>query len=213
MPIARRGSVLEPSSLADNEAWKRSIFQAHLPPGKDELSCDDLQSVLRQLHLPESRVKEIFARADTDGNGWLSYDEFSSYVDRHELELRTAFAAVDTDGSGSISADEIQALLDRMHMSCSPERRDEILKVLDVDGDGKIDKEEFFDFLAFNPAEIDLVADKVRQALRKKSMVRAFHFCDYLFPCRFVSLRSAAHTPSPKHHSQYFWIRAQILSP
>ena len=132
MPIAKRGSVLEPSSLAENEAWKRKIFRSHLSPGREELSQQDLEGALRKLHLPESRVKDIFARADADGNGWLSYAEFSAYVDRHELELRTAFAAVDTDNSGSISADEIQALLDRMNMSCSPERRDEILKVLDV---------------------------------------------------------------------------------
>lgn len=146
--VAKRGSVLAPTALAENEAWKRGIFNAHLAPGQDQLSPNDLEAVLQKLHLPDSRVKEIFGRVDTNKDGRISYAEFSSYVDRHELELRTAFAAIDIDNSGSISADEIQGLLDRMNMSCSPERRDTILKVLDADGDGTVSYEEYRNFFA-----------------------------------------------------------------
>lgn len=144
----RRSSVLSPEALEEHEKWKVAVFKSHLPPGKSQLALQDLKAVLQKLHLPISRIEEIFARVDTDGDGLLSFAEFSAYVDRHERELRTAFAAIDTDGSGEISASEIQQLLNRMQMSCTKERRDEILKVLDADGDGSISYEEYRSFFA-----------------------------------------------------------------
>ena len=146
--VSMANSVLSQAALAEHEDWKRSLFESHLGKGHTQLSLSDLTGVLQKLHLPESRVGEIFSRVDADGDGWISYAEFSKYVDRHELELRSAFAAIDTDDSGSINADEIQALLDRMQMACSPERRDEILKVLDADGDGSVSYAEYRSFFA-----------------------------------------------------------------
>lgn len=148
MPPHRSRSVLDPASVAEHEEWKKSLFESHLAKGSSSLTLRDLRSVLQKLHIPESRAAEIFAKVDTDGNGQIDYVEFSSYVDRHETELREAFAAIDTDGSGTISKEEVQALLDRMHLHASPERRDEILKVLDADGDGTISYSEYRSFFA-----------------------------------------------------------------
>ena len=47
-----RGSVLRPS-----DSWR----------GREELSQQDLEAVCQKLHLPASRVQEIFALVDTDG--------------------------------------------------------------------------------------------------------------------------------------------------
>ena len=95
------------------------------------------------MHLPPARVREIFELIDTDGNGWISYGEFSVYVDAHDKTLRTAFAAIDTDDSGSISKDEVQGLLDRINMHCTSERRDAVIRTIDRDGDGVITYDEF----------------------------------------------------------------------
>lgn len=146
--IKKRGSVLAPSALAEHDAWKRATFESFLPRGHTELSLHDLKAALQKLHLPEQRVAEIFAQVDTSGDGLISFDEFSQYADRHELELRNAFAAVDVDETGSISTENIQALLDRMQMSCSRERRDEIVRALDMDGTGQISFEEYRTFFA-----------------------------------------------------------------
>ena len=145
--MRRHSSVVAPSALYEHEAWKHSLFR-EVSRGGASISIADLQTLLRKLHVPDSRAEEIFRRVDADGNGEVSYEEFSAYVDHHEFELRSAFAAIDTDGSGSISAEEIDALLSRLQMSCSAERRDEILKLLDVDGDGTISYEEYRSFFA-----------------------------------------------------------------
>ena len=80
----RRHSLLVPQALAAHNSWKHELFKSHLSPGQEELSLSDLKVVMHKLHIPDSRVEQIFALVDTDGNGYISYQEFSKYVDRHE---------------------------------------------------------------------------------------------------------------------------------
>lgn len=153
-------------ALQAQEQWKRTLFTQYAS-SKSEMSLQDLRGVLSKLHVPPSRIEEVFARVDTDGDGKVSYDEvrlkqplaspvpserllarlptwqFSAYVDSHELGLRTAFDAIDVDGSGSISRDELKLLLDCMHMGYSPERVDDLLRAADQNDDGDISYDEF----------------------------------------------------------------------
>jgi len=133
---------LSDDALQAQEQWKRTLFTQYAS-SKSEMSLQDLRGVLSKLHVPPSRIEEVFARVDTDGDGKVSYDEFSAYVDSHELGLRTAFDAIDVDGSGSISRDELKLLLDCMHMGYSPERVDDLLRAADQNDDGDISYDEF----------------------------------------------------------------------
>jgi solute carrier family 25 protein 14/30 len=151
---------LSDKELAKHECWKLKVFSKHLPFGAKNLSSEGLRSVLSALHLPESRIVEIFSRLDGDGDGWITFDEFSAFVDGYELELRTAFAAIDTDNSGSISVEEIQSLFDRMMMHVTPERRDELFQAMDADGDGQVTYKEFRQkFALLDPEDLLLSLD------------------------------------------------------
>ena len=141
--IVRTKSVLSPAALEAQERWKRSLFDEYVKEGKDGLSKADLRGVLDKLHVPPSRMEDIFARVDLDGDGIIQYSEFSAYVDAHEYSLRTAFDAIDVDGSGEITKDELKLLLDRMHMKCEASRIDELLRNVDTDGSGTISFEEW----------------------------------------------------------------------
>jgi calcium-dependent protein kinase len=55
-------------------------------------------------------------------------------------ELEAAFRAIDTDGNGFISMEELNAQCDAMGMEGSVA---ELLRALDIDGDGKIQYSEF----------------------------------------------------------------------
>lgn len=125
------------------EDRKHAQFQASLRPGQTTLSREDLTVFLTKLHVPPSRIDEIFEKVDVNHDGTIEYEEFSAYVDAHEASLRTAFVAIDKDGSGSISKDEIRHLLDRMHMAVSRAHLDEIVAAIDTDGDGSISFDEF----------------------------------------------------------------------
>ena len=125
--------VLSTDSLAEQERRTRALFDEYKPSGQEVLRLVDLRGALEKLHIPPTRVAEIFEKVDTDRNGVIDYAEFSAYVKAHERELRDAFAAIDTSGDGSVSKEEVQSLLDRMHFGTSEARRDEILRVLDTE--------------------------------------------------------------------------------
>ena len=147
--LKRHGSlVATPDALAAQEAWKKSLFEKACAPGSNVLLKGDLIAVLEKLHIPPSRVDEIFSKVDVDGDGKIDYGEFSNYVDGHEAQLRASFASLDVDGSGQLSKAEIQQLLDRQQVSCSPAKLDEIFGAMDRDKSGKINYEEYRSFFA-----------------------------------------------------------------
>lgn len=52
-----------------------------------------------------------FAKADTDGDGYLTWAEFKAMVDaKRDSRLATLFKVADKDGSGAVSADEFLAV-------------------------------------------------------------------------------------------------------
>lgn len=141
-------TVNSPDAFVSHEKWKKSLFADHCAPGATELLKPDLIAVFTKLHIPPTRADEIFAKVDENGDGKISYAEFSRYVDGHEAELRSSFAALDINGSGTLSRDEISQLLDRQQMSCSPERLNEVFDRIDTDKSGSIDYEEYRAFFA-----------------------------------------------------------------
>lgn len=106
------------------------------------------------------RVGQQPSKIDTDGDGTISKDEFTSHMnDVAEkmgitIDVETTFNSVDTDGNGSLSTTEMEAL----HTQAPPPpmtdmtgESDEnpstvLFNQLDSDGDGLISESEFQTF-------------------------------------------------------------------
>ena len=58
-------------------------------------------------------------------------------------ELKQAFAAMDTNGDGQVTNEELKALLSQLGESVDDAVIDEMIKIADVNGDGKVDFNEF----------------------------------------------------------------------
>ena len=58
-------------------------------------------------------------------------------------ELKQAFAAMDTNGDGQVTKEELKALLSQLGESVDDAVIDEMIKIADVNGDGKVDFNEF----------------------------------------------------------------------
>ena len=61
-----------------------------------------------------AEIDALFARADTDDDGQINFDEFKSLVrtlvdDISEEELRIGFTETDVGGNGRINIDEFRA--------------------------------------------------------------------------------------------------------
>ena len=62
---------------------------------------------------------------------------------------KAAFKKYDTDGSNSIDVGELESLLQDLGWNMSQKDVEEALKVLDKDGNGDIDLEEFLNWSAY----------------------------------------------------------------
>ena len=58
-------------------------------------------------------------------------------------ELREAFAVMDTDGDGSISGEDLGEVLSKLGICVTVEEIQEMIKVADKTGEGKVNIDEF----------------------------------------------------------------------
>ena len=92
-----------------------------------------------------------YTEADADGSGEIDSEEFIELMSKHigsqaevlEGELRYAFDALDVDGSGTVSADELKVASCNLGEKLSNAEVDAMLALVDNDGSGEIDFEEF----------------------------------------------------------------------
>lgn len=91
-----------------------------------------------------------------EGDGNVSFEEFVEIVsniganetaptdqDQEEQELRDAFRVFDKHNRGYITASDLRAVLQCLGEDLSEEEIEDMIKEVDVDGDGRIDFYEF----------------------------------------------------------------------
>lgn len=79
------------------------------------------------------------------GNKKIEYDEFEKFMaskfkkpDDVEEEMRESFKIFDKDGNGTIDAAELRQAMKSLGETMTDEEVDEMIKVADVDSDGKV---------------------------------------------------------------------------
>jgi len=99
-------------------------------------------------------IDQMFRLFDRDGNGKIGFREFVvatnlTTAGSAEDKLRWAFRMYDKDGSGTIDLEELVDIVVTFYdmegesREKATERAEQIFRVLDVNGDGNLDEEEF----------------------------------------------------------------------
>ena len=121
-----------------------------LDSNKDgKISREELEQGFEEVFNQTATIKDIDAilkLADTDGSGFLEYDEFiSAAMNPKKLfskkNLMKAFKLFDTDSSGTISVREIRDAIGPSLASDAVWQK--LMKSADADGSGEIDLQEF----------------------------------------------------------------------
>ncbi len=91
---------------------------------------------------------KIFKVADADGSGEIDYSEWAVATTKKEnilseAKMKGAFNVFDKDQSGSISSEEVKAVLGVGKKFGDERIWDDIIKEVDVNGDGEISFDEF----------------------------------------------------------------------
>jgi Ca2+-binding EF-hand superfamily protein len=118
---------------------------------------DELAIVARSMgqEIPDKDVASFFDEVDTDGDGTVSFKEFSAWMlpklkaqynsmdQEKEDRILEVFKLLDHDGSNSLDHAEFTTFLTSQQIVLNPKELSSLLKFVDRDGDGEIDFAEF----------------------------------------------------------------------
>ncbi|XP_064610593.1 neo-calmodulin-like [Liolophura sinensis] len=134
----------------------REAFRLFDKDGDGSITTGELGTVMRNLgQYPSSdELEQMLTEIDIDGDGTFSFEEFVQVManmgglsenteENEEEELRQAFKVFDKSGCGYICASDLRAVLQCMGEDLTEEEIDEMIAEVDIDGDGRIDFEEF----------------------------------------------------------------------
>jgi len=139
----------------DEEELRARLQEAFAAVDADEdgvISHDDLKGALEGAgYTPTDDIVEaIIARADEDGSGNISFEEFAKAIIilgikiRIIMALKRAFVAMDVDNTGYITVDNLKTLRDEVGATqITDERIEEVFGNCDANDDGAVNFEEF----------------------------------------------------------------------
>ena len=142
------------ASLSDEKLVEyKSIFMFFDREEKGMIGSYELENVLKAMgeNPSKNQVQKLVDEVDVDNSGTIDFFEFLIIMvtrapDPNE-DIRQAFRLFDNDGSGQVSAAEFRKTLTTLGEQMSEEEVDEMMAVLDKDGDGNLNYEEFLQFI------------------------------------------------------------------
>ena len=129
----------------------KSAFSFFDTNGDDKITVNELGSAMTSLGLKptQGELQDIISRLDSDKNGWVSFDEFLAAIKKNEEkensddDLQEAFKAIDRNGDGFITTAELRQVMFSLGEKMTDLEINEIIREADVDGDERIDCQEF----------------------------------------------------------------------
>ncbi|XP_065168094.1 neo-calmodulin-like [Atheta coriaria] len=141
----------------------REAFRLFDKDGDGSITKEELGRVMRSLgqFARTEELQQMLQEVDADGDGNVSFEEFVDIAfsagagadtevysrEQEDKELRDAFRVFDKHNRGFITASDLRAVLQCLGEDLSEEEIEDMIKEVDVDGDGRIDFYEFVNAL------------------------------------------------------------------
>ena len=130
-------------------------FKAYDKESKGEIPSSLLGTVMKNLghSLKPDQLQEAIEAVDSDGSGWIDFDEFLALMTKKtkeaqdEQELREAFRVFDSKNKGQIETADLKVIFKALDPDMSDDEIDAIITEVDEDGSGTLDfegKQNFF---------------------------------------------------------------------
>ncbi len=127
----------------------RLAFKAYDKENKGEIPSSMLGTVMKNLghNLKPEQLQEAIEAVDSDGSGWIDFDEFIALMARKtkeaedEQEFREAFRVFDKGNKGQIETTDLKVIFKALDPDMSDDEIDAIITEVDEDGSGTLDFE------------------------------------------------------------------------
>lgn len=132
----------------------REQFDSLDSDNSGSLSRDEVIRGLAARGLPSSKreVDEFFNKVDLDGDGLVSFAEYSMFAAEHVRRLREVFDSLDFDKNGRLTTGELKRAAKALGFTLSSEQLRKVTQHADVDRDGALSFDEFVSFLLLIPS-------------------------------------------------------------
>lgn len=116
------------------------------------ITADEVAALLQResyAHLgpaERQRILDSFAKADTDRNGAVDFDEFLAMMAEQQdprEALRAGFDALDVDRDGFVTAADLEHLSELRGTVLTAEQADAMIRMADSNRDGGVSFEEY----------------------------------------------------------------------
>ena len=94
---------MSPQTPLEEDDRLRRMFSKYDKDQSGGISKLELEKALIEARLPPSHAKEIFQEADSNHDGKIDYAEFSTFVTKKELILKSTFEQFDKSKTGFIT--------------------------------------------------------------------------------------------------------------
>lgn len=110
--------------------------------GDGRLGPDEIAAMMKSLGRNEADAKEFMQNVDDNNDGVISKEEFATSVAMGKLnnhdDMKQTFSLFDKDGDGYVTAAELEKMC-----NLPPEQAKQMIKEVDVNGDGQISFQEW----------------------------------------------------------------------
>ncbi|XP_022252197.1 calcium-binding protein E63-1-like isoform X2 [Limulus polyphemus] len=117
------------------------------------VNASELKAMLESLGilLTDNMIRRVLYQVNMRDDGLINEEEFMTWMARLQISMKddvmedllAAFRVFDKDRNGFITRDELRVAMEMIGEPLSDLQLDELLKVTDVDNDGRINYEEF----------------------------------------------------------------------
>ncbi|KAE8150586.1 mitochondrial carrier domain-containing protein [Aspergillus avenaceus] len=125
-------------------------------PKDGRLDLNGLKKGLKKIDHPlknaDNMLQNILKTVDTNGDGYIDYSEFRTFVDHTERGLSRLFQSIDHNHNGEIDKTELKTAFVSADVTVSSAKLDAFFAEVDTNNDGVISYSEWRDFLLFLPA-------------------------------------------------------------
>lgn len=144
------------SMLAAHVAELQEAFTLFDLDGSGAIDLVELGTVMRSLgsNPSQEELQSIVSRVDEDGSGNIEFPEFVLMManvmqspQQANTELREAFHVFDENNSGFISSASLRHIITGMADNLDEDEVEEIVRMVDADGDGRISFQRFLDLM------------------------------------------------------------------